>query len=333
MLVTQLTSADVLKYSSGGGKPWQVVLSFDSRVHLQPVGQKSSGSLMIFDTRTSRCSEDMNNTYGPSDHRLETFRESNEIWGVISIHKKILLSDIRDAALNMYDIYVAWPGWLSRALLWLWQSKLRQVCQGINSGEWEGNWMDLLLPARNINRNIMWPVTTKCLSTDKAPCVPVGDKIHVPQYFSHLLLFQHLSVYFSLSHAKGRAQQFSTAGGWRMGITACVTTPPTQSWSCTVFKMEKQSQECRVGPPFHTGQQASENQGNYFGWFNGLPPTGRQAVTSKALWVPVWTTHFTLSSDLSWKHWVRLQNTRVSKWEDEKTSGDLTSHTSKRLYQ
>lgn len=132
LLVTQLTSADVLKYSSGGGEPWQVVLSFDSRVHLQPVGQESCGSLMIFDTRTSRCSEDMNKTYGPSDHRLEAFRVSNEIWGVISIHKKILLSDICDAALNMYDIYVAWPGWLSRVLLRLWQSKLRQVCQRVS---------------------------------------------------------------------------------------------------------------------------------------------------------------------------------------------------------
>lgn len=52
-----------------------------------------------------------------SDHRLQAFRESNEIWGVISIHKKkkiyILLSDICDAALNMHDISAAWPEWLS----------------------------------------------------------------------------------------------------------------------------------------------------------------------------------------------------------------------------
>lgn len=86
--VTQLTSADVLKGSSGAGEPWQVVLSLDSGVHLQPVGQESCGSLMIFDIRTSRCSEDMNKTYGPSDHRPEAFRVSNEIWGVISIRKE-----------------------------------------------------------------------------------------------------------------------------------------------------------------------------------------------------------------------------------------------------
>lgn len=41
------------------------------------------------------------------------------------------LSDKCDAAWNMYDIYGAWPGWLSRAQLWLWQSKLRQVCQRV----------------------------------------------------------------------------------------------------------------------------------------------------------------------------------------------------------
>lgn len=60
-------------------EPWQVVLSLDSGVHLQPVGQESWGSLMIFDIRTSRCSEDMNKTYGPSDRRPEAFRVSNEI--------------------------------------------------------------------------------------------------------------------------------------------------------------------------------------------------------------------------------------------------------------
>lgn len=60
ILATQLTSADVYKDSSGGGELWQVVLSLDSGVHLQPVGQESWGSLMIFDIRTSRCSEDMN---------------------------------------------------------------------------------------------------------------------------------------------------------------------------------------------------------------------------------------------------------------------------------
>lgn len=86
ILVTQLTSAAVLKDSSGGEELWQVVLSLDFGVHLQPVRQESRGSLMIFDIRTSRCSEDMNKTYSPSDHRPETFRVPNEIWGVISFH-------------------------------------------------------------------------------------------------------------------------------------------------------------------------------------------------------------------------------------------------------
>ena len=52
---------------------------FESPLHLQPVRQESSGSLMIFDIRTSRCSEDMNKTYTPSDHRPKTFTVSNEI--------------------------------------------------------------------------------------------------------------------------------------------------------------------------------------------------------------------------------------------------------------
>lgn len=121
-------------------------------------------------------------------------------------------------------------------------------------GEWEGNWMDLSLPARNINRNIMWLLTPKCLPTDKTPCVPGSDKMHVPQRFSHLLAFSRNQVFIFLFGRKGWAQRFSSAGG-RRGIAECVTTPPTQSWSCTVFKMEKQSQSSRVGLRFRTGEQ------------------------------------------------------------------------------
>lgn len=40
------------------------------------------------------------------------------------------------------------------------------------------------------------------------------------------------------------------------GITECVTTPPTQSWPCAVFKMEKQSQSSRVGLQLQTGEQS-----------------------------------------------------------------------------
>lgn len=83
----QPTSAAVRRDSSGGEEIWQVVLSLSFGVHLQPVRQESSGNRMIFDTRTSRCSEDMNKTYSPSDHRSAAFRVSNEIWGVISIQQ------------------------------------------------------------------------------------------------------------------------------------------------------------------------------------------------------------------------------------------------------
>lgn len=207
MLVTQLTSADELKDSSGAGEPWQVVLSLDSRVHLQPVGRESCGSLMIFDIRTSRCSEDMNKTYGPSDHRLEALQVSNEIWGVISMHQKILLSDIRDAALNMYDICVAWPGWLSRILLWLWQSKRRQVCQRISVvNEMESEWAAHYRPG----------ISTKILCDRWQPSVYQLIKHHVGQVaarytslgtFSHLLLFRNLSVYFSFSQGKKREKK------------------------------------------------------------------------------------------------------------------------------
>lgn len=45
IFVTRLT---VPRVSSGGGEPWQVVFSLSFRVHLQPVRQESTGSLMIF---------------------------------------------------------------------------------------------------------------------------------------------------------------------------------------------------------------------------------------------------------------------------------------------
>lgn len=45
IFVTWLT---VSRVSSGGGEPWQVVLSLSFKVHLQPVRQESTGSLMIF---------------------------------------------------------------------------------------------------------------------------------------------------------------------------------------------------------------------------------------------------------------------------------------------
>lgn len=144
------------------------------------------------------------------------------------------LSDNCDAAWNMYGIYIAWPGWLSRVQLWLWQSKLRQVWLSQNlCGEWKGNWMGVLLPTWNINRNIMWPLTPKCLSSDETPCVPGSDKMHGPQYFSHLLLFQKLSVYFSFSTEKPAKRLGSTVQLSRgVGLTECITTPPTQSWYC-----------------------------------------------------------------------------------------------------
>lgn len=209
----------------------------------------------------------MNKTYSPSDHGPEAFRVSNEIWGMISIHththqKNPFVSKC-DAAWNMYGIYIAWPGWLSRVQLWLWQSKPRQVCQTICvvNGE-ETEWTSHL-PARNINRNIIWPLTPKCLSTDKTACVLGSDKMHVPKYFSHVLLFQNLSVYFSFPQKTPVKRPGSTVQ-LSGGVKDCVTTLPTQSWSCTVFKMEKQSQPSRVGLWSNAG-----DRGFSFKWKSG----------------------------------------------------------------
>jgi len=85
--------------------------------------------------------------------------------------KRNLLSDKWDTAWNMYDLHVAWPDWLSRVWLMVMTIKAETGLSRNLSGEWEGNWMDLSLAARSINRNIMWPLTPKCLSTDKTPCV------------------------------------------------------------------------------------------------------------------------------------------------------------------
>lgn len=146
----------------------------------------------------------------------------------------------------MYDICVAWPGWLSRILLWLWQSKRRQVCQRISVvNEMESEWTAHYRPG----------ISTKILCDRWQPSVYQLIKHHVGQVavryaslgtFSHLLLFRNLTVYFSFSQGKkekekGPGSTVLSAGGGRVGES--VTTPPTQSWSSTVFKMEKQSQK------------------------------------------------------------------------------------------
>lgn len=112
-------------------KGWQVVLSLDF-IYNQS-GRSPVGAWWFFDIRTSRCSEDMNKTYSSSDQRPKTFRVSNGIWGVILKP----LSDKCDAEWNMYDIYVAWPGWLSRVQLCIAikaeTGLSEEVCD-----EWEG---------------------------------------------------------------------------------------------------------------------------------------------------------------------------------------------------
>lgn len=75
----------------------------------------------------------------------------------------------------------------------LWQSKPRQVCQ---SGGWEGEWMGPSLPAGNINRSVMWPVTSVYqLMKHRARWVEVGRMA-----FSHL--FEMWSVSFSSSQQR-----------------------------------------------------------------------------------------------------------------------------------
>lgn len=143
------------------------------------------------------------------------------------IKNKILLSDICDAALNMYDIYAAWPEWLSS---YGNQSPDRFV-KAVDGKESE--WAPSL-PAGNINTSVMWPVTSVYqLMKHRARWVEVGYVA-----FSHLPLFEIWSVSFFLLAAKAGLDSSAQQGG----ATECVTTPPTQSWSGTVFKKGKQSQ-------------------------------------------------------------------------------------------
>lgn len=182
LLATQLTSADEVKESSGAGEPWQVVLSLDSRVHLQPVSGGSPVGAWWFLTSGQA---DVQRTWIKHMAHLTTdwrlCKVSNEIWAVISMRQKkgggwgwgSFLSDVCDAALNMYDICVAWPEWLSRILLWLWQSKRRQVCQRISAvNEVESEWAAHYQPG----------ISTKTLCDRWQPSVyPPTEKHHVCQ--------------------------------------------------------------------------------------------------------------------------------------------------------
>ena len=148
------------------------------------------------------------------------FWVSNEIWGMISIHKlkrkkkKSLLSDDCDAAWNMDAVHVAWPGWLSRVQLQLWQSKLRQVRQNVVNGrEMNGR---LITSLECTNRNIMWPLSPQVF-TNRWNTMWAGAAIRcTPLSALHTFRFikKLLSVYFSFFLRKGWAQQFSSTGGW-----------------------------------------------------------------------------------------------------------------------
>lgn len=146
--------------------------------------------------------------------------------------------------------------------------------------EWEGSWMDPTLPARNINRNVMWPVTIKCLSIDKTTC---SSALLTP---SALSKFECL---FFLLDRRGWAQQFSSAGEL-VGITEGVTTPPTQSWSCVVFKTETQSWKSSFVPGKSTFYSI-ENQVDSFVW---LHSTWQRTVTLKSTYMFA----FNMKSDL-----------------------------------
>lgn len=251
MLVTQLTSTDVLKDFSGGEESWQVVLSFNSRVHLEPVRQSPLGAWWFL-------------TSGQADVQRTWIKHMAHLTTDWRLSKCLMKYEVRFQFTKTPFVRYLWCSikyvWHSCSLTWVAKQgsvavmtiKPETGSSKDSWGEWEGNWMDLSLSARNRNRNVMWPVTTKCLSTDKTPCGPGGSKIHVPQCFSHFLLFQNVFIF--LPQRKGWAQQFSSAGG-RIGTTACAPTSPTQSWSCTVFKAEKQSQKSRVGLHFHTGEE------------------------------------------------------------------------------
>ena len=65
-------------------------------------------------------------------------------------------------------------------------------------------------------------------------CAGAAIKMHVPQYFSHLLLFPNILLFFLPVNRLGSTVQLS-----RGVVAERVTAPPTQSWCWTVFKMEK----------------------------------------------------------------------------------------------
>lgn len=191
---TRLTSADEVKESSGAGDSWQVVLSLDSRVHLQPVSGGSPVGAWWFLTSGQA---DVQRTWIKHMAHLTTdwrlCKVSNEIWGVISKRRKKkkrgwekkipFLSDVCDAALNMYDICVAWPEWLSRILLWLWQSKRRQVCQRISAvNEVESEWAAHYQPGIS-TKNYVTADSQVFIRWWKTPCGPGGRKIRGPRYF------------------------------------------------------------------------------------------------------------------------------------------------------
>lgn len=129
--------------------------------------------------------------------------------------------------------------WHLSGLTWvakqLWQSKPRQVCQ---SGGWEGEWMGPSLAARNINRSVTWPVTSVYqLMKHRARWVEVGCMA----FFTPPALW-NVERFFFLLAAKAGLDSSAQRGG----ATERAITPPTQSWSSTVFKKEKQSQNSTI---------------------------------------------------------------------------------------
>lgn len=169
-----------------------------------------------------------------SDHGLQAFQESNEIWAVISIHKKkphILLSDFCDAALNMYDIFAAWPEWLSS---YDNQSPDRFVKAADGK---ESEWAPRYQPGISTGASCdQWQVFTNWWSTVRAGWRSDAWLFHTSRSLK-------CGAFLFPPRSEGRTRQFSSAGG---EATECVTTPPTQSWSSTAFKKEKQSQNSAI---------------------------------------------------------------------------------------
>lgn len=152
--------------------------------------------------------------------------------------KKISFCQISGCSIK-YAWHLCSLTWVAK---WFWQSKPRQVCP---SGGWEGKWMEPSLPAGHINRGFVWPARSVYqLMKHHALWVEVEYSTCL---FHTSCSLKYRALLFPPRREKKKKKRpdetVQLSGGEATGMTTPVTTPPTQSWSGTVFKKEKQGTE------------------------------------------------------------------------------------------